>query len=233
MRKTSRRKKINTEDAPAKDLIEKPAALIKKEVKPTLKTESFSISWDPLYNIRKIEDDTLRNQIIDAYFLLQKKPDDAIEVLLELKNNNQDIPILYNLLYTGYNYIDEEKKARQVMVDAKDKFPDLLFGKLAQAELLILDEKAEQIAALFNNEFDFRMVMPEKNSFHIVEALSYYYVIGRYFVAMKDFDRAKTYMEQIHEMDPKNKLHKLLDAAMNKTAKIGFFRRAWNKLKKK
>ena len=233
MRKSNRRKKVEVTNEVGSEIpLNKPAFLVKKEIKAAApKTESFSISWDPLYSSRGV-DDEVKSKLIDIYFTLQKNPEDAIETLQSLKSENSDVPMIYNMLYTAYLYLDEKDKAQPIIREAANKFSNLLFGKIAQAELNIMENKPETVLGLFNNSLDFRNAFPERNSFHIVEALSYYAVMAKYYITIKDYDKAKPYMEEIKDMDAKNKLYKLLDSYFNKTAKVGFFRRALNRFKR-
>ncbi|MEM7184248.1 MAG: hypothetical protein AAF518_25340 [Spirochaetota bacterium] len=229
MRKSNRRKKVDRPNP--------PEFLKKKETvdgdKRTLhRTDSFSISWGPLYSVSKVSDET-KDALIDVYFSMQKKPTEALDSINELLDKHSDIPMLHDLLGIIKIQLGQQEEAIEIFTGMSEKFPDYLFAKLAQAENAFLREDWEQIPEIFADKFSFREQVPDRNSFHIVEALHFYFIMGRYYAYTKNIEEATANLDKIKKLDPKHFFGKLLETEINKAAKVGIFKRAFNKIKRK
>jgi hypothetical protein len=78
-------------------------------------------------------------------------------------------PIFQNYLYNAYILLQEKSKAENVLLGLTERFPDYLFGRVAYAQNLLQDGRADKIPALFGGHFDLSSLYPERNSFHISE----------------------------------------------------------------
>ncbi|MCB1158136.1 MAG: hypothetical protein H7A25_25150 [Leptospiraceae bacterium] len=228
MRKSSRRKKTPINVPERETILPKK---VRPEVKKVIKTSTFSISWDPMYSTRKVEDE-LRSELIDLYFKLQKKPAETIERLKEIITENPDLPMAYNFLYTAYLAEDEKQNAMDIIRKAKERFPEFVFGKLASAEEALQAGNFQEIPHILGNITKFRDINPSRDTFHIVEALNFAYVMGRYCVENKESEKAQKYIEDMRQIDPKSHFIKKLESHFNKVNKVGIFKRALNRFKR-
>lgn len=229
MRKSNRRKKVERPKQP--EFVKKREAEPEKK-RGTQKTESFSISWEPLYTIGKVSE-KVRSALIDVYFAMQKKPADALEELQALLEENKEIPMLYDFIGVARGHAGQTKEAIAICQEIIEKFPDYFYSKLAQGEKALLEGNHKQIPTIFDQNFEFRGQVANRNTFHIQEALHFYYIMGRYFAMEKDKDRVEHYLEKLKKLDNKHFFCKVLEGDFNKVAKVGIFKRAINKIKRK
>lgn len=239
MRKSSRRKKINQpvgrdesslsgENEEAQAVIEKPQDRVIQNNYPTV---SFSINWDSLSTRRKITSE-MKDEVFELYYDVQKKPKDAIERLLKLIEDYPDISIFYNYLENCYRELDETEKWKEIAGQTVKKFSDLMFGKISQIELALEAKDLSKIPDIIDNKYDFRLLYPEKATFHIVEVICFNYAMGKYFALRSEVDKATIYLENIKSVDEDHVFVKDLSKFIDKNSGLKFYQKVLKKLKK-
>ncbi|HMV40993.1 MAG TPA: hypothetical protein PK079_24710 [Leptospiraceae bacterium] len=231
MRKSSRRKKqtnLNSErELPVEDDVvpTEPDRNI-----PQIDTTSYIINWDSLNTRRKITAE-LRDEICDLYYAVQKDPKDQIEKLKQMLEEYSDIQIFYNYLENAYRAEEEFEKANEIARITAKKFPDFLFGKISQIELYLEEKELDKVAELLQDKYDFRLLYPEKATFHIQEILCFNYALGKYFALRTNPEKATAYLENIKGIDEDHVFVKQLQKFINKNSGLKFYQKVLNKLK--
>ena len=232
MRKSSRRKK-NTGTNFEQEHIEEEVAAVPQEQDrqiPPIPTSSYSINWDSLNTRRKITSD-LRDEICDFYYSVQKSPKAQIAKLNEMIEEYSDIQIFYNYLEMAYREEDEIEKANEVARTTAKKFPDFIFGKVSQIELYLDSKELDKIPELLKDKYDFRLLYPEKATFHIQEVIAFNYALGKYFALKAESDKANQYLENIKGIDEDHIFVKQLQKFISKNSGLKFYQKVLNKLK--
>jgi len=95
-------------------------------------------------------------------------------------------PIFHNYLYNAYILLKDKSKAEDVLLGITERFPDYLFGKIAYAQKLLQDDKADKMPALFGGHFDLSSLYPERNSFHVSEFNTFTAILCFYYLQIGD-----------------------------------------------
>ena len=136
----------------------------------------------------------------------------SVTKLKELSAAFPENPTYLNHLTIAYQELGEEKKARKLVKRIYEKHPDYLFGKCNYAQLLLEEERAEEVPAVFNNAFELSAIFPGREVFHVSELLSVYSVLCRYFTQIDDLATADIYSQIIQEFQ--DVAHPLRDQAV-------------------
>lgn len=191
---------------------------------------SYSINWDSLNTRRKITSD-LRDEICDFYYSVQKNPKDQISKLKEMLEEYSDIQIFYNYLENAYREEEDFVNANEIARLTAKKFPDYIFGKVSQIEIYLDSKELDKIPELLHDKFDFRLLYPEKATFHIQEVLAFNFALGKYFALKTDPNTATEYLEKIKGIDEDHIFVKQLQKFINKNSGLKFYQKVLNKLK--
>ncbi|MBP7281278.1 MAG: hypothetical protein KBA66_06875 [Leptospiraceae bacterium] len=232
MRKSSRRKRTpGSSFEPEQVAEEELSAPLEEDRKvPSIATVSYSINWDSLNTRRKITSD-LRDEICDFYYSVQKHPKDQIPKLKEMIEEYSDIQIFYNYLENVYREEEDFVNANEIARLTAKKFPDYIFGKVSQIEIYLDSKELDKIPELLQNKYDFRLLYPEKATFHIQEILAFNFALGKYFALRTEPDKANQYLENIKGIDEDHIFVKQLQKFINKNSGLKFYQKVLNKLK--
>lgn len=232
-RKSSRRKKLerpvqDSRPSQAAGTVEKP----QEEKRTIYPTKTVSIHWDAVNSRRKLSDSE-REEIVDIYYDLQKKPSAQIERLQKLAEDSPDILIYQGYLLQAYLFEDMEKEALELAERIAKKYPDFVFGKIAFIEASLLRNELKKIEEHFQDKFHYKEVFPEKGSFHIVEILHYCFAIGKFMALSGESAEANLYMEEIKSIDPESIFIKKLQATIDKSTGVKFYQKIFRRFKRK
>jgi tetratricopeptide (TPR) repeat protein len=229
-RKSSRRKKLErpvSEDAP-----KLPVEKIQEEKRQSYPAKTISIQWDALGSRRKVSD-AEREEIVDFYYDIQKKPAGQIEKLQKKVEDSPDLLIYQDFLLMAYLLEDMEKEALELANQIFKKNPDTVFGKIAFLESSILQNQLSKIADQFQDKFHYKEAFPEKGIFHIVEVIHYCFAMGKFMALNGETEQANLYMEEIKSIDPENALIKKLQAVLDKSTGVKFYQKIFRRFKRK
>jgi hypothetical protein len=119
------------------------------------------------------------------------------EALLKYPNK----PLFYNLLQSAYVMDDEPFKAYEIVYEMHRRFPGYLFSKIAYANLLMDEDRLDEVLAVFDDKLDLDYLYPDRQLFHKTEASAFFGTMCRYFIAVDDVDTADAYMNAILKND--------------------------------
>ena len=98
---------------------------------------------------------------------------------------------------------------------------------IGKKKILLIDK----IPELLQNKYDFRLLYPEKATFHIQEILAFNFALGKYFALRTEPDKANQYLENIKGIDEDHIFVKQLQKFINKNSGLKFYQKVLNKLK--
>lgn len=228
-RKSSRRKKY---EKPVQDKVQERPSPVQEEKRTIYPTKTISIIWDYTNLKRKLEDSE-REEIVEYYYNLQKKPASYISTFIQKTENYPDLPVYYDYLLLCYLLEENFDSAKEVAEKMSKRFANSLFGKVGFIELNLIEENLENIKQHLQEKFHYREIFPEKGVFHVVEVLHYWYALGKYLAFSGNTEKANSCLEEIKSIDPECILLKELQNVIDKASGVKFYQKIWRKLKGK
>jgi DNA-binding transcriptional regulator YbjK len=158
--------------------------------------------------------ESVMRQLEKFYHTLQKKPKEVIATLLPLIAQYPDVPMLYNYLYNAYVVLNDYTNAERILEETRQRFPDYLFGRIAYANGCLHRGEIEKVPEIFDGKYDLKLLYPERNRFHISEAINFYTVMAQYFHARGERSRAETYYNLLRQISPEHPHTKLVKSLL-------------------
>jgi hypothetical protein len=122
-----------------------------------------------------------------------------LEVLVE---RHPHAPVFYNFLNIAYGLTDQDEKRRALITRCRAALPDYLFGRIAQAELLLDDEDYEAFPEVWGGRFDLRALYPARTRFHVSEFAGFYSIIGIYHHETGNDAEARRLSQMLRDVAP-------------------------------
>jgi len=188
-----------------------------RKKKATILNKDFIITEEAMEeeNFAKLPQnvkDTI-NEIIGAL----KKPANkdstkhCLKILLELKKNYPNVPVIYNLLTAVYTLLGDEERKKQTIIETRDKFPDYLFGKIVLCEHYLQNNMEDKIPDVLDNKLEIYLCAPRASGiYHASEVRSFYSVVGRYYAFKNMIDHALLCYFLLKEMDEHHPMTEVL-----------------------
>ncbi len=227
-RKSSRRKK---QERPVQ---EKPQGNIphQEEKRTVYPTQTVSVLWD-YSNVKRKLDDAQREEIVELYYNIQKKPASFISNLIQKIEEFPDVAVYYDYLLLCYLLEENFELAKDIADKMNKKFSNTLFGKVGFIEYYLLEEKLEPITENLKGKFHYKEIFPEKGVFHIVEVLHYCFAIGKYLALSGEIEKANSCLAEIKSFDENSILLKELQSIIDKASGVKFYQKLWRKIRRK
>jgi hypothetical protein len=121
--------------------------------------------------------------------------------LIQLIGKHPRNPQIKNLLTTYYLVVDQPEKAYAYNRKTIEAHPDYFFGKLNLVQEYIHNLDYEKIKEILGENFDLGELYPERDTFHVSEAMAILKFAVIYFAHKKDFRMAETFIDQMKEID--------------------------------
>jgi hypothetical protein len=103
----------------------------------------------------------------------------------------------YNLLQTTYLLNGQGDDSDAMIVEMYKRFPGYLFALVNYINLLLEEDKLEEVPDVLNGKIDLNDWYPERGLFNKHEAAIFYATMCRYFILINDIDSADLYMYPI------------------------------------
>lgn len=139
---------------------------------------------------------------VELYQLVGQKPREAIARLNQLKAEYPEHPRIYNYLAKAYSLVGDTEKMLEIIEENYSRNPGYLFARLNYADMCLLKGDSEKIPAIFDNKFDLKLLYPERDEFHVTEAVSFFGLLGRYFWEINDIEESKRMLALLEDIDP-------------------------------
>jgi len=182
----------------------------------TLHIVQYKITDEPIEEraFRKLPD-SVKKQLEGLLRDAQRKPEQAIPQLLELKKRYPNIPLIYNYLAVAYAASKETELAEATVKENMRRNPDYLFARVNYAEICFARQEYERIPEIFDYEFDLKALYPNRKRFHISEFANFMGVMGFYFAKADQWEMAERYNEMLQETAPSSPLAKRMNKELN------------------
>jgi len=165
---------------------------------------------------------------VDLYLLAGDNPRKAIARLNELRIQYPEHPRIYNYLAKAYSYIRDSEKIIEVVEENYRRNPDYLFAKINYAQICLQRGDVEKIPIILDEKFDLKMLYPERNEFHVTEAVSFFGMLGIYFLKIDDMDQSKRMLMILEDIDPDAEMSKELKKRITVAKRLSTFKRLLN-----
>lgn len=177
----------------------------KKSENPTLTLIGYEVTSEVLRipGISRLPD-YAEKKMEQVYFKSQRHPEKVIPELLALLEEFPDHPQLLNLLGAAYFHSGKREEAEKIILKNYQLHPKYIFACLNYGDLCLLREEPEKIPEIFNSKYDIGMFMPQRKVFHISEVVGFMALMGNYFFALGEKERAEMYLQHLEEIAPKH-----------------------------
>jgi len=165
---------------------------------------------------------------VDLYLLAGDNPRKAIHRLKELRLQYPEHPRIYNYLAKAYSYVRDAEKMIEVVEENYRRNPDYLFAKINYAQICLQRGKIHKIPIILDHKFDLKMLYPERNEFHVTEAVSFFGMLGIYFLKIDDMDQSKRMLMILEDIDPDAEMTKELKRQIRVAKRLCTFKRLLN-----
>ena len=187
----------------------------------------YEVTSEPLPNkqLEGLPDEELSkiNTLHDLALTGTQKAIDEVQVYID---KYPDVPQLYNYLYVAFSSAGEMEKGMDVIRTSINKFPDYLFAKLAYAKDCLEKGELDKIPEIFDGKYDISLLYPGRKKFHVLELLSFNFVLAVYFHRIGKKDAAKRYYKIMSSVDSSHMTTK----AVKDELFPGFFKRMIRKI---
>lgn len=162
----------------------------------------------PLFEISK--DDALLFYNNDPALLMahnellsssKDEPTQIIELTREIMKKYQNEPIFAYHLERIHLDNTDQGIAKQIAQDNYRKFPTYLLTRCRYGLVCLGEKKILEAAAAVNYTFDLHTLYPKRSAFHFIEIVTFYAFAVQYFCALKDFNRATSYIAELVAID--------------------------------
>ncbi len=176
-----------------------------------LRLVSYNICFEPMRvpGVPKLPE-WARIKRDEFFFEIQKDPEKIIPELLELLEEFPDNPQFLNYLATAYMHVNKIEDAEEVVLRNYQANSDYVFARVNYGDFCLLRGDLQKIPGIFDNAYDLKIVYPEREVFHVSEVVGFFALMGRYFLAMQDMDKAKIYLDFLEKIAPRHHRTKTL-----------------------
>ncbi|KPA10135.1 hypothetical protein MHK_009622 [Candidatus Magnetomorum sp. HK-1] len=174
---------------------------------------NYQISYDPieLDAYKDIVPEDIKEEMgFVLYPMCSNEPKKVIKRLLELINIYPAYPKTYNYLAIAYAKMGRYKKSKEITYETYQRFPEYLFAKVNFASICLENSEFEKIPIILENKFDLKLLYPDRDVFHVVEATAFFGLVGRYFVATEKIRRAQNILKFMESIDSECHITKIL-----------------------
>jgi len=134
-----------------------------------------------------------------------------LQELLLLKERNPKERRIYNLIGVCYNQLGNNQAAIEIIKETNNSFPDYLFGKTSLMRSFFYEDNHQRYLEIFGKFFDLHTLYPEREKFHISEALDFYNVAGTYLAREKKFYLSRQCLKILFNLSPEHEMVHQLD----------------------
>lgn len=116
------------------------------------------------------------------------------------------VPEFKYFLTYWYLVRDEDEKAFKWNQRIVKAHPEFLIARIDLADKYLQRFMPEKVVELFNESFDLKQLFPKLKEIHVVDALMFLDIACKYFIQLRNFERAEIYLERMVDLDPKSQL---------------------------
>ena len=152
----------------------------------------------------------------ELYTKVKEKPRKNIKSIKQLFEEFPDVPEITNLLTYAYLQVKKQREAERLVESSWKAHPDHFSARINYADQAIRLGKKESIPLIFGGCLDLHALYPGKKSFHYAEFRGFMVVMGFYYFACKEREKAEECYQLAFQVDP---LHPSVSALEKKLSK--------------
>lgn len=137
---------------------------------------------------------------------LIEQPEELLDELLQLTNDYPQVREFDNYLANCYKLLGNQKAHEDYTLRLFQRHPDYLFGRFQLGLIYVEQERFTELLELFGGKFDLQVLAPERNTFHISEAESFFYIAGHYFAWNDDVTELNHSIGVLNELEPESSM---------------------------
>jgi hypothetical protein len=134
------------------------------------------------------------------YEEIEINPSHAIHEIKSAIEKYPHVGDYYNLLANAYKFCNQEDDSDITVQQFYEKFPENIIAKCNYSQLLIEENKHQQIPEVFENKFFIQDLYPERNEFNSSEYFSFCLVMANYYFLERQIHKARAYAEFLDEL---------------------------------
>ena len=192
-----------------------------------LRSDGFQVTYDSLnsYSTSKRENQDLTEiflELMEANLHKISSTEKKIQALMLIYPTN---PILYNYLALSAQIKGDTPRHMAISENTVQKFPSYLIGKIAWLNILIGENRLDEVPAVLNNAWSLNEIITDRKVFHITEFEDYYATLIRYFIRTGELRMAKICFDIISDQEdmededyPEIKTSNIFDTAIKELA---------------
>jgi hypothetical protein len=145
--------------------------------------------------------------LADLYYLLQENPEEVysencsyFQILELMRIQYPKNPIILNYITSGYQHLGLEDKAKTLIFETYEKFPDYLFAQIAVAHAYLDDKFPEKALETIKGAYSLKTLYPHRNVFHVSEVSAFENLMVRYFCMKQNIGQAETHLAFMKEV---------------------------------
>ena len=152
----------------------------------------------------------IKDQAETLYEQAHSYPEEAVLQLEDLIENYPQTPQLYNYLTLAYSRLGKWDEVDEIIIKNYERHPEYLFAKSNYARLCLRDGNVEQIPAIFNHQFDLKLLYPKRTTFHVSEVIVFFGVMGEYYLKIGQRSAAELCYQALHKIDSRHEQTRVL-----------------------
>lgn len=171
---------------------------------PRFNINDLQITYDATAGRESEEENAEASEIYHAMNFEANSEEDLLQHVTRIKKAIKKWPesrVFHNYLINAYHRLNENNKAKEMTRNLVKQFPDYLFGKMSYAELLIQEDKLDEVSDIFGGQLHLRSILPDREVFHISEVVSFHALMCVYFIQQGDLHTAYGYRKMLAEIE--------------------------------
>ncbi len=177
---------------------------------PSIMESDFKITTTPIPDT----DNKLMNEIDKKDFmqisssLVHHKVNNymvTLSKLLKLKEKYPEHKRIYNLIGICYQILGDSDSLEKIIIETYQRFPNYLFAKTGYVSYWMSKNDYSKFEEVFDGKYNLKSIYPSRDEFHVTEAITFFFVCGRYFASKRKLSIAKKYKNMIFELSPSSR----------------------------
>jgi hypothetical protein len=144
--------------------------------------------------------------LYELYGFIIENPAASVARLNTLIQKHPEQPLLFSLLYMVAVTIDDMNLAHDTAKQMYARFPASTDAFMHYATMSFEHDELDTVEKLLNGKYMLADHFPERKEFRYTEMISFWSVVGEYFIRKGDADQAKLYLDKIKQLDPESNL---------------------------
>ncbi len=176
------------------------------ELEEALHDEFESIENKATYLLPHLEVEKLSQKEQKKYQslpkLLLENPGKVIKIATDMIQAHPQVPTLFHYYHTALIDLDAKFLAMDVVKELVNRFPSDLLGKIEYAHYFLRRREPEKVEEIFSSTWSLTSLYPEKDSFHELECLKFFHLMGFYLLQVGKEDEAQMQLQILDTINP-------------------------------